>query len=294
MNAIGIDIGGMSIYAGLVDEEANIIKSVRYKTSKDREENLKNIIMAIDELMIDKVEGIGIGSPGSIDHKKGRVTQLSGNIENWAYTDIKAHILRYYPDYLIQVENDANVAALCEKWKGSATDLESFVLLTLGTGLGGSVYVNSDFVRGQNFKGAELGHAILFPGGRNCFCGQRGCAEKYVSASAIMTNYYNLTGENIDTKEIFQKSKNDLDAKSAIDKFCHDLAIYLVSLKNIFDPEAFIIAGGILKAHENWWDLMKKYYNEYINISDATQILRAKFLSDAGLIGAAGLILARD
>src|SRR5699024_9673952 len=109
-----------------------------------------------------------------------------GNINNWEWTNIKEYLRDRFSNILIEVENDGNVAALCEKWLGSAKYMDNFIMLTIGTGLGGSIYTeNAGIWSGYNFQGGEFGHAILYPGGRLCKCGQEGCVEKYVSGRAI-------------------------------------------------------------------------------------------------------------
>ncbi len=164
---VGVDLGGTKINAGVVDEKGNILKKASAPTSKtgNRLEILDKIETLIKELNTEyNIDGVGIGSPGFIDSDKGEVLTISGNVIGWSGTKIKQELGKRF-NYPIQVENDANAAAICEGWLGSAKDYNSFVMITLGTGLGGGIVVNIDLIRVSHFQGSELGHAILYP---NC------------------------------------------------------------------------------------------------------------------------------
>ncbi|MCF6466796.1 ROK family protein [Clostridium sp. Cult2] len=292
---IGIDVGGTSIYGGLINEKGQIFK----KTSEDTgSEGDKNIVLGrikeiINELKEgEKVEAIGIGSPGFIDVKKGEVLTIGGNIMGWAGTKIKEELSKEFNNIPIFVENDANVAAICEEWIGAGKGLDSFIMLTLGTGVGGAIFSKKSGIwYGKNYQGAELGHTILYPNGRQCNCGQKGCVEQYISGSGIEKTYLELSGKRLKGKDIFNNCKNDENCKVTIDKFVEDLGTYLISIKNIFDPEGIIIGGGVINSKEFWWDKVLNYYNDNCNNPKGTKILPAKFLNDAGMIGAAKIAL---
>ncbi len=288
---IGIDLGGTSISGGLIDEKGNILKrSMKDSQAQEgREKVLDRIFQVIEELIGgEKVEAIGIGSPGFIDVNEGKVLSIGGNIKDWAYTDIRGELRKRFKDIPIFVENDANVAAVCEAWLGAARGLHSFIMLTLGTGVGGGIYSEESGIwYGKNYQGAELGHVILYPNGKQCNCGQKGCVEQYVSGNAIEKTYYEITGRKLKGKDIFKKSEKDEYAKKVVKKYIEDLGTYLVSIKNIFDPEAIVIGGGVINSKEYWWDDMVKYYEQNCNNPEGTTILSAKYLNDSGMIGAA-------
>lgn len=294
---IGVDLGGTSIYGGLIDFQGNILKRAERKTKQARgnKQVLNLIADVIDELLEDDVLGIGIGSPGFIDSKEGKVLHVGGNIDDWANTDIRGNLSKRFPELPIYVENDANVAALCEHWVGAGKYLTSFVMLTLGTGVGGAIYTEKEgILTGHNFQGAELGHVILYPKGRRCNCGQRGCVERYISGSAVERIYKEITGEEKKGVDIFKESLEDETAKKVIEEFCEDLAIYLVSLKNTFDPQGIIIGGGVINSREYWWDKMVKYYKEYSNDPESMEIVPAIHLNDAGMIGAGQVVFMKE
>lgn len=294
---IGIDLGGTSIYGGLIDSEGNILKRAARETTvaKGSNEVLKLIEEVIDELLEDDVLGIAIGSPGFIDSQEGKVLKVGGNIEGWANTDIRAYLSKEFSNLPIYVENDANVAALCEQWIGAAKEFKSFVMLTLGTGVGGAIYTEKEgILTGHNFQGAELGHTILYPNGRQCNCGQRGCVERYISGSAVERIYNEFTGEEKKGRDIFKDSLVDEKSKKIIDGFCENLAIYLVSLKNIFDPQGIVIGGGVINSREYWWDKMLGYYKKHSNDPETMEIVPAVYLNDSGMIGAGRIVFIKE
>ncbi len=294
-NVIGIDLGGTSIYGGVINENGEIIKRAERETgtSLGKREVLNRITQVINELLNGQtIQGIGIGTPGFIDSEQGKVLSIGGNIEDWADTDIKGELSKEFINMPIFIENDANVAGICESWIGAGKHLKSFVMLTLGTGVGGAIYTSKEGIwHGHRFQGAELGHAILYPKGRPCNCGQMGCVEKYISGKAIEELYREKTGIEMKGKDIFKQSVNDEIIKALINDFAENLAIYIVSLKNIFDPEAIIIGGGVINSKEYWWNNVLEYYKKYSNDPLGMEILPAIYLNDAGMIGAAKIVL---
>jgi glucokinase len=295
IKAIGIDLGGTNIHGGIISVQGIVTKSIVRETGRGvgAAEVIRRIALVINELLgyEDDVVGIGIGSPGFIDIDKGKVLSVGGNIEGWAGTNIRDELLNYFPNYKIVVGNDANIAAICEGWLGAGKDLNSFIMLTIGTGLGGAIYTkNHGIWKGHNFQGGELGHAILYPNGRKCSCGQYGCAEQYVSGPAIEKLYYEQTGAKKSGKEIFRLCNIDDNAQLIVNNFAENLAIYISSLKNIFDPEGIIIGGGVIDSREYWWDKMINNYLKYVNDSQGMKIVSALYLNDAGMIGAGKLV----
>lgn len=286
---IGVDLGGTSIYGGIINENGEILKRSQRDSfsAKSKSDVLNRICEVIDDLLEDGILGIGIGSPGFIDSSQGKVLEVGGNIEDWANTNIREAINERFPNFPVFVENDANVAALCENWIGGAKDLNNFIMITLGTGVGGAIYLeNHGILKGENYQGGELGHAILYPFGEKCNCGQNGCAERYISGTAIERIYKEKSGKVKLGKDIF-KDQDDKIALQVIREFTKNLGVYLVSLKNIFDPQGIIIGGGVINSRQYWWDYMIEDYKRFSNDPDSMKILPAIYLNDAGMIGAA-------
>lgn len=290
---IGIDLGGTKISGGLLEENGNILQSAKVDTQAEegRDTVIKNIVSLIKKLPYDQAQAIGIGTPGFIDSENGIVT-FAGNIKGWTGTNLKKEIEKYF-DIPVFIENDANIALVCEEWIGAGKDYDDLVMITLGTGLGGAVYSQGKLLRGSNFQGAELGHMLLYPGGNSCTCGQDGCAEAYCAGSAIANEYNRLTGENKTSEEVLSSVDTDENAKKVLEDYKLNLAYFLTSLRNIFDPQAIIIGGGLINAKDLWWDGMVDNFKKVCHKYETVDILPAKYLNDAGMIGAGKIALER-
>lgn len=290
---IGIDLGGTKISGGLLEENGNILQSAKVDTQAEegRDTVIKNIVSLIKKLPYDQSQAIGIGTPGFIDSENGIVT-FAGNIKGWTGTNLKKEIEKYF-DIPVFIENDANIALVCEEWIGAGKDYDDLVMITLGTGLGGAVYSQGKLLRGSNFQGAELGHMLLYPGGNSCTCGQDGCAEAYCAGSAIANEYNRLTGENKTSEEVLSSVDTDENAKKVLEDYKLNLAYFLTSLRNIFDPQAIIIGGGLINAKDLWWDGMVDNFKKVCHKYETVDILPAKYLNDAGMIGAGKIALER-
>ncbi|OLS02819.1 ROK family protein [Tissierella creatinophila] len=286
---IGIDLGGTSIYGGVINEQGEILRRGHRETfsASSKMDVLNRISEVIEELLEEGILGIGVGSPGFIDSKDGKVLEVGGNIKDWANTNIREGINKRFPRLPVFVENDANVAAICERWIGVAKDLKNFIMITLGTGVGGAIYLEKEgILKGQGYQAAELGHTILYPFGEKCNCGQNGCVERYISGTAIERIYKEKSGEYKKGIDIF-KDIDDKIAIEVIEEFINNLGVFLVSLKNIFDPDGIIIGGGVINSREYWWNGMIKSYKKLSNNPNTMKILPAVYLNDAGMIGAA-------
>ncbi|KNF09527.1 transcriptional regulator/sugar kinase [Gottschalkia purinilytica] len=292
--AIGIDIGGTKIKGGIIDEEGNILKSIILDTDANKGRNmvLKKVREIIENLIRNekKVVGIGIGSPGAINIEKGKIEILEGNMYNWSGVNLRTELNSFF-DLPIFIENDANLVGLCERWIGEGQNTDAFVVLTLGTGLGGSIYVKDDILHGSDWRCGEIGHTILYPNGRECKCGQKGCTEQYVSGRGIEKTYYEKTGIYLSSKEIFNRcSKGEQTVKETISEFIENLAILIITIKNMIDPDKIIIGGGLVHSRDHWWKPMIDYYNNNCNITKGTTIVTARHLNNSGVIGGGKLV----
>ena len=168
--------------------------------------------------------------------------------------------------------------------------MDSFVMLTLGTGVGGGIYSKKGgLVYGNQYEGGEIGHSILYPKGEKCVCGQCGCVEKYVSGRAIEDNYFKSTGIHLSAENIFRVMDVDPMARKTVDKFVEDLAIVLVTIKNIFDPGGIIIGGGVIYSKDYWWPSLIESYRKNVNSNLDLHIRASKYLNDSGIVGAGKL-----
>ncbi|MBE5738099.1 MAG: ROK family glucokinase [Clostridiales bacterium] len=311
MYAIGIDIGGMSIKLGLVNEQGEIICQSRFKTATTVNENVNSMVEHVKNLIEQAklsqkdILGIGIGCPGAVTSETGVVAYLP-NL-NWENVPL-AKMLNEHFDMPIKISNDANVATLGEVIYGCAKNYSTVVMFTLGTGVGGGIVIDKKLFEGGFSRGAELGHFTLILDGEQCSCGRKGCVECYASATALinqtkqamledkdssMWTFVNGNIDNVDGRTAFECSKTgDKTANKVVDKYVYYLAESMLSVFNIFRPEAFILGGGISAQGDYLINKLKAHCEKFdYGYRDAprTEILTAKLGNDAGIIGAAAL-----
>jgi ROK family. len=291
MNVIALDIGGTKISGAVITAEGEMlhIKEQPTEALKGAEHILNSTFRVIDDLINEKnIKGIGIASAGRINVEEGSVFYATPNLPGWTGLHLRDIFQNKY-NVPVVVDNDVNAAAIGEGWLGAARELDSYVCITLGTGVGGAFVVNKKVWRGSQWSGAELGHMILKAGGRPCNCGLSGCVEQYVSGTAIYSRYNELSGKKVKSAaEVFNLvGQKDPNAIQVIQEFKRDIIDVLLSLNNIFDPRGYVIGGGILGARDYWWDDVVNGVNNY----KPTTVLPAELGNRAGLVGAARLIL---
>lgn len=311
---IGIDLGGTNIAAGIVDKEYNIIKKGSVPTRAQRHPDMIIEDMAIlckkllseCKLTLSDIDSVGIASPGSVMPDKGMIAYANNiNMRNYP---IAEKLRSYLKVKKIFVENDANAAAMGEAIAGSGKGVESFVMVTLGTGVGGGVVLNGKIYSGPNYAGGELGHMVIEHNGHSCTCGRRGCWETYSSASALirMTKermlsdkssiMWKLTDndiENVSGKTAFQAARQgDKAAREVCAEYVDYLACGLTNLVNIFQPNVISIGGGISKEGDTLLDPVREIVkrDQYKHSSPiVTELKTAVLGNDAGIVGAAAL-----
>ncbi|MGN0182507.1 MAG: ROK family protein [Candidatus Ornithomonoglobus sp.] len=306
---IGIDLGGTNIAAGLVDDEYKIIAKASIPTLADRP--IREVIDDIGDICkllvhgegmtMENIESVGIGCPGTIDHKNGIVV-YSNNIrmENIRLREE----LQKRLDKPVSVENDANAAAMGE-YVVNGDGADSFVFVTLGTGVGGGVIINGRLYRGFNGAGGELGHIIINTNGdEQCTCGNKGCWEAYASVTALIrqtkaamransTSIMNEWAQNnneISGRTAFECAKaGDIAAQNVVDQYIKYVGAGLISVLNIFQPKLLLIGGGISKEGEYLLKPLRDYVyaGDYNKFMPKTEIKAASLFNDAGIIGAA-------
>lgn len=305
---IGIDIGGTNIAVGLVTPEGKITlkDSVPTNSPRDYKEYVADMAALAKKLMEQSgleekdILGIGMGCPGSVDSKNG-VVAYSNNLK-MDHVPLVAELKKYF-DLPISVLNDANAAAFGE-YMINGKNVDSFVFITLGTGVGGGVVINKKVYSGFNGAGGELGHITLVHDGEPCNCGNIGCWEAYASVTALIKQTKAVMEQYPDSKmhEIVQNEgkvsgrtafvaakEGDLAGKIVVDKYIEYVASGLVSIVNIFQPEKLVIGGGISKEGDYLLNPIKEYCNkhEYNKYLDKVDISIATLFNDAGIIGAA-------
>ena len=305
---IGIDLGGTNIAAGIVDENGNIICKGSVPTLRERGNDAivadmaKLSLKLVEEcgLKPSDIKAVGIGCPGTIDNDRG-VVVYSNNIVMKDYPLVAE--FKKYLDLPVNIENDANAAAYGE-YIATASDKKSFVLITLGTGVGGGIILDGKLWRGFNGAGAELGHTSIIMGGEPCTCGRRGCFEAYASVTALISQTKRAMAEYPDSlmnkiaeergvvngRTSFDCARmGDEIAIAVRDKYIEYIAEGVVNIINTIQPEVFVIGGGISREGDTILTPLKKIVeqNDYNKYMPKTEIRIAKLFGDAGIVGAA-------
>lgn len=295
MKTIGIDLGGTKINAAVFNENGEILcsRSIPSGGCLGREHVMQRLTQLIGELADNDMYSVGIGTPGTVD-PSGRILAVGGNIVGWKHFPLSRALTDFFPEMDFFIANDANLAGLGERWKGAAIAYDQFIMITLGTGVGGCVYdARTGFLTGSHSGGGELGHFIIEPDGRLCHCGQRGCAENYISGNALSLQYEELTGKSKTGHEIIATLKTDPYAERTLDLWTSYLARYVVSIMHIFDPEAILIGGGLIHAKDFWWNLLEEKIKQVSPNLPHINIKPAALGNQAGLYGAAKFAIDR-
>lgn len=308
MYYLGIDFGGTNIAAGIVDEKGNIIKKDSTPTLKERDSeeiindmiNVSLKVLKDANLTTSDIEGVGVGCPGIVDNKCGIIKHLSNiGMTNYPLRERLSQVFKTR----INIENDANAAALGE-YKRYGENSNSFIFVTLGTGIGGGIIIDGKIYSGFNGAGAEIGHMKIEINGIPCPCGCDGCWEQYASVTALIRNTKEAMDKNpqsmmhkwvkengkVSGRTAFECAKaGDETAKEVVDNYIKYLATGLISIINVFQPERIVIGGGISKEGDYLLNPIKQivYDCKYNNYVEKTKIEIARLFNDAGIIGAA-------
>jgi len=311
MYYIGIDIGGTNLKAGLVDENYQIVATkkvpLEFRSMEDMGDTLARMAIDLVEengFSRDQVASVGMGFPGPVDNKKGIVIKTV-NIP-LRFMPV-AEMFHKHWDLPVYLGNDADCAALGEFYHYEDKDIESLILVTLGTGIGTGIILNGKIHSGINGCAGEGGHTVIVHDGEQCTCGRKGCWERYASANALIRqtraamendpdsalwSFAGGTLEGVDGRTAFEAMRaGDATAKKVVDQYLRYLCDGLANFINIFQPEVVCLGGGV--SHERDEDLLvplQERANELCFGAEAerhTRIIKAKLGNDAGIIGAA-------
>lgn len=296
--AIGIDLGGTKIKAGLIGPAGEILTTSEVPTPQTG--SGQDILEAIVSLCRPLLEqhaplAVGIGTPGLIAYPEGKILGCTPNLSDWEGRNIRA----FFEPVLecpVVVDNDAIVACFGEWKAGAGQGVKDLVVLTLGTGLGSGLVLKGQLSRGHHQLGIGFGHMIVSAHGNWCNCGQRGCLETYVSGKGLVKNYLLLGGEpGIKGPEIFRLAEaGDKLAQSALDQMLEMLAVGVVNIFNTLAPERILLGGGMSAQGEK--RILEPLRQKVVSIMsmpfrtpEAIQL--ARLGPDAGMIGAGLLAL---
>jgi glucokinase len=307
--AIGIDIGGTKIAAGVVTAEGVIVDRALVPTPMGEEHATISAMREVIEELRERhptVDAIGVGAAGLVEWPSGRIRWAPHN----AYRQLSLRRLLYEATGLpTVVDNDANVAAWAEARHGAGAGSDHMVLLTVGTGIGGGLVLDGHVYRGSSGLGAEVGHMTVDPDGDPCDCGNVGCLEAMASGSALGRagrraaevdpggRLARLAGgpEKVTGELVFQAAQEgDATAVQLFERLGFWLGVGIGSLVTIFDPELVVIGGGLVQTGDLLLKPARASMERYafgLVHRELPPVVPARLGADAGMVGAASLAL---
>ncbi|WP_028708596.1 ROK family glucokinase [Propionicicella superfundia] len=312
MHAIGVDVGGTKIAAGVVDEEGTIVRAVRRPTPAGNPTRTAEVIVEAIQTLRDEsdaeVGAVGIGAAGFVD--AARTTVVFAPNLAWRDEPLRERV-EGVVGIPVRIENDANAAAWAEARFGAGHGARSVVVVTVGTGIGGGIIFDGRLLRGGTGMAGEIGHLRLVPGGHLCGCGQRGCWEQYASGSALVRDAREfvqtspdrarrllhlaggdpaaLTGQHVTVAA----QEGDAAALGCFADLGEHLGAGMASLAAVLDPEVFVLAGGVSEAGKLLLKPAKDSFLRHLSpraLRPRPPKVRLSVLGNpAGIIGAADL-----
>lgn len=272
---LAVDIGGTAVKIGLVDGEGNFLHTAEYPVNFDGYETpildtvIKSCRIFLEKFSEDGVPllAIGVSATGAINTVKGTVDGSAGQVKNWKGSRIKERMEACFP-VPVYVLNDANAAALGEVWLGAARGKSNVVAVTIGTGVGGGIIVNSRLLLGASGFAGEIGHITILYGGRECSCGNTGCLEEYASMTALVRQVRQeiaagrlegISSEEVNGRRIFEEiGKGNKVMERITDQWIDVVAAGITGFVHIFNPETVIIGGGVSSQQELFIDKVRQ------------------------------------
>ena len=284
MHKVGIDLGGTKIEAILLDEELNVITRKRTLTPQN---NYNKIIESISSLVLDVSSEIsefslGICTPGVISKQTGLIKNSNTQclIGNSLKYDLEKKL-----EKKISMENDANCFTMAEANLGAARGFKVVFGAIMGTGVGGGVVIDGKLHPGRNYIGGEWGHHTLHHEGILCYCGKKGCVEKYLSGPSLEKNWTKLTGKSQPLRDIIL----NLDESNKVWKtqFLENFGYGLANVIDILDPDVIVLGGGLSNIDFLYTEGKESVYDKVFSDFIDTPIIRNKLGDSAGVFGAA-------
>jgi len=312
--AIGVDLGGTNLKIAVVERTGRVREGIACETdtSQGPDRTIRQIVSEIDSLLArtslkrSDLIGIGVGTPGPINIKEGRVIHAA-NLPGWRDVPLRD---RLHDEFRCPttLENDGNAAAFGEYWALSdgASAGDDLAMLTLGTGLGAGVVLAGRLLHGHFDNAAEFGHTIVVVNGLQCACGQRGCLEQYASASAVARRVVAeikdgetselsrdvKAGKSIDSEAVVASARaGDALCLRIWDEACLYLAVACINIQHAYNPARIVLGGGMSSAGSFLLDRVQTRLDEHkwSLHDDLPAITLSALGSDAGVIGAAAL-----
>lgn len=287
MRILAFDIGGTFIKYALCNDNFELTEKNKIPTNAKQggQVIIQRIIDIIESY--ENIDRVAISTAGQVDSEHGVVVYSTDNIPYYTGMMVKS-LIENKTGIPTFVENDVNAAALGEAHFGAAKGESDFICLTLGTGVGGAIFLNNKLYKGSASAAGEIGHMVIHAGGRQCTCGGEGCFECYASANALIKAVNKISDEPLDAFQIFQKENMKRpEIRSEIDKWIDEIIIGLMNLIYIFNPPLIVIGGGIMNEDYIIELIDRKIYSRLMKSFKNVRIERTQKGNDSALLGVA-------
>lgn len=285
---LAFDIGGTAIKYGLVEGET--LRSFHEVPTHAKEVGGPGIVKTLYTLM-DALKGsydkVAVSTAGQVDVEAGSIIYANENIPHYTGLPLRA-LLAGYSHLPVVVENDVNAAALGEAAFGAGKGWRQFICLTYGTGIGGALVSDGKVFHGMHGSAGEFGHFPLYPEGRPCVCGQRGCYEQYASTTALV-RLVAQENPSLDTGRLIMEHRSEPSVANAINHWLDDVAKGIAALVNILDPGLVVLGGGIMSGQWVAEEVRKRVMPLVMDSLKDCTVLPARLGNTAGLMGVGSL-----
>ncbi|WP_262316306.1 ROK family glucokinase [Lacticaseibacillus parakribbianus] len=310
---IGVDLGGTTCKFAIMTAEGEIQQrwSIDTNILDEGRHIIPDIIASITDhlalynMKAEDFNGIGMGTPGTVDTEQGTV--IGAYNLNWKTLQHPKRDIEAATGIPFSIDNDVNVAALGEQWKGAGNKSKNVTLVALGTGIGGGIIADGLLLHGAAGSAGEIGHVTVDPNGYMCTCGKKGCLETVASATGVVRVARDMAeeyagdstlkqildnGDDISSKIVFECAQaGDKLALMIVDKVSYYLGLGLGNLGNMLNPEYILIGGGVSAAGDFLLSRVDQYFQSFVfpNVRNTTHLRLATLGNTAGVIGAASL-----
>ena len=291
MRTLGLDLGGTKIAAAIV-EDGKILDFNRVDTPQTGFPAVVDALVAAAQGLLAKGSGdvaaIGIGSPGPLDYKAGKV-MFAPNIPGMEDVPIVGALEERLGRQVI-LENDANAAGYAEHLYGAARAFDSSLYITISTGIGGGLFIGDRVIRGAHGMAGEIGHMTVMPGGPMGGDGHLGSLEAIAAGRSMARDASYVYGREVETVELFELARaGERKALGIVDNAARFTGVGIANLLKIFDPEGFVLGGGLINAGAFYLDRIRQAAADHLVGYPSAPIVVAQLGTDAGVIGAAAV-----
>jgi glucokinase len=292
---IGMDLGGTTFKALAVTPEGTVLGRMQADTqaADGPQAVVRRLLETIRRLQAEvssprrRLVAVGFGIPGILDLPAGRVRR-SPNLPGWEGFDLRAALAPHL-EVPVAIENDANAAALGEAWLGAGRGMQHFLMLTLGTGVGGGIIMGGKILHGVCGYAGEPGHTVVDPHGPRCGCGSQGCLEQFTSGTAIARLAAPYYGQTTAHHVALAARRGEPQALEVYRQVGQYLGIACASFANLLNPQGLVLGGAVANAFDLFIEAMQTTMRQrtFVEVYNSLRIVPAECGTDAGGLGAA-------